>query len=415
MKKLILSITTAVTLVVLSGLFACQKSDNTLVINSDQSDPATKAAVHEALEQFKIENPDIEVTLNEYDHEAYKTAIRTWLPGDPPDVVYWYAGNRMNTFVKRGLFEDVSAVWDDNELHNLMASTKDSLTVDGKQYGVPFTYYQWGVYYRKDIFDRFGIGVPTTWEEYLTACATLKRNGITPVAIGTKFLWPAAGWFDYLNLRVNGLDFHIDLTEGIIAYTDPRVRKVFDVWEELVSKGYYLKDHSSYSWQEAQKFLYDGSAAMYLIGNFIVPGFPDNLQAKLSFFQFPVIDASVGIYEDAPTDTLHIPSKAKNKEAARKFLAFMVRADIQTAYNETLLQIPPNKDSSVLAGDPFLSVGIEMLSASDGTAQFYDRDSDPDMAKEGMKGFQEFMVDPSRLDDILIRLEETRARIHGSL
>ena len=42
----------------------------------------------------------------------------------------------------------------------------------------------------------------------------LKKNGITPITIGTKFLWTAGGWFDYLNLRINGYQFHMDLTAG---------------------------------------------------------------------------------------------------------------------------------------------------------------------------------------------------------
>jgi hypothetical protein len=31
------------------------------------------------------------------------------------------------------------------------------MTQKGKQWGIPYTYYQWGVYYRKDIFDKLGI------------------------------------------------------------------------------------------------------------------------------------------------------------------------------------------------------------------------------------------------------------------
>ncbi|BBM88814.1 multiple sugar-binding protein [Spirochaetota bacterium] len=417
MKKNNVYLSKIALLLITAAMFviSCGSDDTKLVINSNQSDPAPKEALRVAIEQFKSENPKIEVTLNEYDHEAYKTAIRTWLPGDPPDVVYWFAGNRMNTFVKRDLFADVSDVWQDNGLYEKMSSTKDSLTVDGKQYGVPFSYYHWGVYYRKDIFDKLGIAVPKTWDEYLAACEKLKSNGVTPVTIGTKFLWTAAGWFDYLNLRINGLAFHIDLMEGRVAYTDDRVKEVFKTWGEFIRKDYYLKDHSSYSWQEAQKFLYDGRAAMYLIGNFIVPGFPENLQSSMSYFQFPIINTNVGVFEDAPTDTLHIPSKAKNKVAAKKFLSFMAQAEVQTAYNEELKQIPPNKEASTLAGDPFLEAGLSVLSTADGTAQFYDRDSDPDMAKEGMKGFQEFMIDPSRSDDILTRLEAARERVYGSL
>jgi multiple sugar transport system substrate-binding protein len=52
-----------------------------------------------------------------------------------------------------------------------------------------------------------------------------------------------------------------------------------------------------------------------------------------------------------------------------------------------------------------------MLNAAAGTAQFYDRDTDPAMAKAGMKGFQEFMVHPDRLDKILEQLEKVRQRV----
>ncbi|RWX66075.1 carbohydrate ABC transporter substrate-binding protein, partial [Mesorhizobium sp. M4B.F.Ca.ET.089.01.1.1] len=48
-----------------------------------------------------------------------------------------------------------------------------------------------------------------------------------------------------------------------------------------------------------------------------------------------------------------------------------------------------------------------------GTSQYYDRDTDPDMAQEGMTGLQEFMVKPERREQILERLEKTRKRIFG--
>ena len=49
-----------------------------------------------------------------------------------------------------------------------------------------------------------------------------------------------------------------------------------------------------------------------------------------------------------------------------------------------------------------------MLSAADGLAQFYDRDSSPEMAKVGMEGFQEFMVKPERIADIREKLDAER-------
>ncbi|MDN3649020.1 extracellular solute-binding protein [Reinekea marina] len=380
----------------------------TLVINSNQSDPAPKKAWAELIQRFQAENPDIDVKVNEYDHEGYKSAIRNWLVTSPPDVVFWFAGNRMKYFVERGLLEDVSDVWADNALSDSMSSTKASMSVDGNQYGVPYSFYQWGMYYNKDMFDKYGLSEPKTWEEFLAVCETLKSNGIAPITIGTKYLWTAAGWFDYLNMRTNGLEYHIDLMDGKIPYTDAGVRKTFANWKQLIDKGYFLENHASYSWQEAQAPMFNGEAAMYLMGNFLTPNFPEG--TNFDFFQFPEINPGVGMFEDAPTDTVHIPARAKNKEDARKFLAYVAKAENQTILNEVLNQLPPNKYSDS-ADNKFLVEGSAMLGAADGTAQFYDRDTDPAMASEGMKGFQEFMINPDRLDKILDNLERVRKRV----
>lgn len=397
-----------VTASALSALLLSQAQAGTLVINSNQSDPAPRETWTNIINDFEAANPDIDVQLNEYDHEGYKSAIRNWLVTSPPDVVFWFAGNRMKFFVDRGLFEPVSDVWEENGMNEDFRSTRPSMTVNGEQYGVPATYYQWGFYYNADMFEELGLSEPQTWEEFIAVCETLKQNGYTPITIGTKFLWTAAGWFDYLNLRTNGLDFHIDLMDGKVPYTDERVRDTFANWRQLVDGGYFLENHASYSWQEAQAPLLNGQAGMYLMGNFLTPNFPEG--SNYGFFQFPQIDPNVGMYEDAPTDTLHIPSRAKNKEDAKRFLAYVAQPDVQTRLNLGLNQLPTNARAE--AGDNhFLQEGLEMLSEADGTAQFYDRDTDPAMASEGMKGFQEFMVVPDRLDDILNNLERVRQRV----
>lgn len=386
-------------------------SAGTIIINSDTSDPAPKAAITKVVEQFNAEHKDITAELNIYDHESYKTSIRNWLSSEAPDVVFWYAGERMSTFVSKGLIEPVTDVWEKKGLADKMASTKAGVTFDGEQYGLPYTYYQWGVYYRKDLFEKYGIEIPTTWEEYKAACATLKKNGIAPIAIGTKFLWTAAGWFDYMNLRINGLDFHMKLMKGEIPYTDQRVKDVFVKWRELVDAGYYMDNHTSYSWQDAQPFFYQGKAAMYLIGNFIVPNFPEEEKDKFGFFQFPTINPDIPKYEDAPTDILAIPAKAKNKEDAKTFLAYVAQPEIIRLMNDALEQLPTHKDAGV-KDNYYLKIGNKMLAESGGTAQFYDRDTKPEMAKVGMKGFQEFMVKPDRIDKILERIEKARKRIY---
>ncbi|MGA0246908.1 MAG: ABC transporter substrate-binding protein [Schleiferiaceae bacterium] len=382
-----------------------------LVINANTSDPAPKQAFEKLVADFEKENPDVDVELNIFDHEAYKTAIRNFLQADPPDVVTWFAGNRMKFFVDQGLFEDVSDVWQQNNLFNDMASTASALNVGGQQYGVPYAYYQWGVYYRKDLFAEYGLGEPRTWADFMNICATLKQNGVTPVTIGTKYLWTAAGWFDFLNLRVNGMDFHMELMDGKASYEDPRLDRVFEIWGEMANQGYFLENHATFSWQEAQAPMINGEAAMYLIGNFIVPSLKDaGVVDKVGYFQFPVINADVRTFEEAPTDTVHIPSGAKNKADAKRFLAFVARADINNQVATSIGNLPPNSKAPAPT-DPFLKIGFKVLSESAGLAQFYDRDTTPEMAKEGMKGFQEFMVKPEREKQIRGRIEKARQRI----
>jgi multiple sugar transport system substrate-binding protein len=384
-----------------------------LVLNTDQSDPAPKAAFEALVKGFEAENPDVKVKLNTFDHEGFKTSIRNFLSAEAPDLVTWYAGNRMAPFVNAGLFEDVSDVWVKEGLSDKLKSADASMTINGKKWGVPYTYYQWGIYYRKDIFAKLGIAEPKSWKELVDASAKLKAAKITPFAIGTKQSWPTGGWFDYLDLRVNGYEFHMDLTAGKVPYTDKRVQAVFDKWDELVKPGYFLANHPSYMWQEALPSFVKGESAMYLMGNFAIAPMKEAglKEDQIGFMVFPPITPGVARSEDAPTDTLHIPAKAKNKADARKFLAYLAKASTQTKVNEILQQLPVNKDATAPT-DTYLKAGFAMLSSAHALAQFYDRDALPEMAKAGMDGFQRYMLKPDERGEILKRLEQVRMRVY---
>lgn len=387
----------------------------TLVINGDTSDPAPKAAFQAVIDGFEAENPDVDVVYNLFDHEGYKAAIRNFLSADAPDIAFWYAGNRMAPFVEAGLFAPIDDVWADQGLYSLMASSAPGMTMDGQKWGIPYTYYNWGVYYRQDIFEDLGISVPTNWDEFIAAGETLKANGITPITIGTKYLWTAGGVFDYLNLRTNGYDFHMALTSGDIPWTDDRVRATMANYQQLIDGGFFLENHAALSWQEALAPMANGEAAMYVMGNFAVAplkelGLDDS---SLGLFQFPAITPGVPMAEEAPTDTIHLTAGAKNVEDAKRFLAYAARPDVQTAWNKALGQLPTNAGAGV-TDDKFLNQAFNMLNndAPGGVAQFYDRDTKAEMASIGMEAFQEFMVKPERLEKILERLEKARQKLY---
>ncbi|APO87487.1 sugar ABC transporter substrate-binding protein [Donghicola sp. JL3646] len=406
--------TFAVAALIASVAVPALAEQRTLVFNTDASDPAPKAAFEQLVADFEAAYPEIDVVVNTFDHEGYKTAIRNFLTADSPDLANWYAGNRMRPFVEVGQFIDVSDVWAENGLYESLGSALSSMTIDGKQWGVPYTYYQWGIYYNKDAYAKAGVDAASikTWDDFISACEKFQAAGIDCLTTGSKALWPIAGIFDYLDLRTNGYDFHMQLTSGDIAWTDDRVKAVFAEWAKVLP--YTTANHAAIDWQDAVSNIVQGSAANYVIGNFAVAAFKDGglTNDNLGFMQFPEITPGLARAEEAPTDTIHIPAGAKNVEDAKLFLAFLASSEVQTKMNGTLGQLPINSGSSV-GDDPYLAAGFEMLSTADGgIAQFFDRDAPAEMAKAGMEGFQEFMVKPERLDDILERLEKVRVRVY---
>ncbi|AUT69327.1 MULTISPECIES: ABC transporter substrate-binding protein [Paraburkholderia] len=385
----------------------------TMTINIAFKGASQRAVWQSVIDDFKKAHPDIDVKASFVDEEAYKVQLPGWLSTVAPDVVNWHNGERMAYYARRGLFEDLSGDWKKNGWDSMYASTKESSTYNGKQYAAPTVYYSWGLFYRKDLFQKAGIASePKTWDQLMDACKKLKAAGITPFAVGGRDAWTLAGWFDYLDLRINGNAFHQKLMAGEVPYTDPRVKKVYTTWKQLLDDKDFIDNSLSYDLDAAQPFLFQGKAAMMLMGTFITGGFPPNVKPNMSYFQFPIIDSNVPTAEDGPVESLHIPAKAKNKADAHTFLAF-VETPEQGAKLATGLGSLSANSKSPEPEDPISKIGFQILSnTKGGIAQFYDRDMTKEMADEGMKGMQQFIADPTKIDVILAQLEQTRKRIY---
>jgi multiple sugar transport system substrate-binding protein/raffinose/stachyose/melibiose transport system substrate-binding protein len=384
-----------------------------LVYNSYQSDPAPREVDAALVAQFQAANPGLEITHSTVAHEDFKQAIRTYLAAStPPDVMTWFAGNRARFFIDKGLIMDISDVFEQQGwLEDFPKGFVALSTVDDKQYFVPTSYYWWALYYNKTVLEENGLEPPTTWDELLNACSVLKTAGITPISIGTKAPWTAAAWFDYLNMRINGPEFHINLMLGTEKYDDPRVKKVFEYWAELLNNGCFTEDAASYEWQAAVTPLVQGEAGMYLMGQFIMDSIPEDQRANFDFVRFPIIDPSVPIGEDAPTDGFFASASAPNPEAAKAFLAFIGSKEAQEYVAKELLRVPVHSGVDPSIFPPETLKGIDLLQGADYVAQFYDRDTTPEMAERGMAAFQQFWSNPADIDNILAQLEKDRALI----
>ena len=411
LRKVLVAV--ALTAATAAALMAGSAQAGTLAINVAFKGASQRAVWQQVIDEFKKAHPGTDVNVSFIDEEAYKVQLPGWLSTVSPDIVNWHDGERMAYYAQRGLFEDLSGDWSKNGWNNTYASTKEASSYKGKQYAAPTVYYSWGMFYRKDLFQKVGIASePKTWDEFLDACKKLKAAGISPIAVGGRDAWTLAGWFDYLDLRLNGNAFHQKLMAGEVPYTDPRVKKVYTTWKQLIDDGYFIDNSLSYDLDAAQPFLFQGKAAMMLMGTFITGGFPANVKPEMGYFQFPIIDPKVPTAEDGPVESLHIPSKAKNKADAHAFLAFVETPEIGAQLATGLGSLSANSKSPE-PDDPISKIGFQILAnTKGGIAQFYDRDMTKEMADEGMKGMQQFISDPSKLDEVLAQLEQTRQRIY---
>jgi raffinose/stachyose/melibiose transport system substrate-binding protein len=61
---------------------------------------------------------------------------------------------------------------------NIVPAALDLAKYKGKLYGVPIWVRPMTIFYKKSIFDKYGIAEPKTFDELEQACKVLKANGI---------------------------------------------------------------------------------------------------------------------------------------------------------------------------------------------------------------------------------------------
>lgn len=391
---------------------AFASGSNELVINSYMSDQAPKETFQKLVDDFQKKNPDIKVTVNTTAHEQFKTLLPSWLTSkQAPDVVTWFAGYRMQAFAEKGLLEPINDVFPGGSFEaEFPPAFKTASSYNDNIYFMPQSWYWWAVYYNKDVFAKLNLSIPKTADEFMVVCEKLKAAGIAPIAIGSKDTWTAGGWFDYMDSAVNGGEFHVKLTKGEIPYTDPAVKKTFGYIAELAQRGYFMPNAASYSWQEAANVLFRGEAGMYLMGQFIKDVAPADVKDKIDFFKFPVFEGRTEYAVDTPTDGFMIPKNAKNKEAAKKFMAYLATAEAQEMFCKPLGRLAANKKVPVPSADA--QRGLDMVLGAKTAMQFYDRDAPEEMAAKGMNAIVDIITNPSQLDSILTALDKERVRIY---
>ncbi|MER6221895.1 ABC transporter substrate-binding protein [Streptomyces sp. 900105755] len=387
----------------------------TVSLGSNSSDAVPKKAFAEIYAAFTKQS-GIKVDVNTKDHNTFQEQINSYLQGTPDDVFTWFAGYRMQFFAAKNLASPIDDVWakiGDNFPDAMKQLSKGE---DGKYYFVPLYTYPWAIFYRKSVFQAKGYEVPTTWDAFVALCKKMKGDGLVPIAFGDKDAWPAMGTFDQINFRLNGYDFHKSLMAGKEAWTDPKVKAVFDHWAEILP--YHQDGFMGRTWQDAAQTLVSKKAGMYVLGSFVAQQFTNKADLDdLDFFAFPEINSAYGQDTvEAPTDGFMVSKSPKNHDGVVKLMEYLGTPEAEQIYLKA--------DSSVVAASSKADTSsytalqkkaYTMISGAKNLTQFMDRDSRPDFTSTVMQpGLQKFLQNPKGIDSLLSSIERQKKTIFAS-
>jgi multiple sugar transport system substrate-binding protein len=388
------------------GAGAGDTGGKTVTFGSNHSDPTDKAAMEAALKAYEVKSGKT-VKINTVSHNDFQTNISRYLQGNPDMVFSWFAGYRMRFFAKKGLASDISDLWKSAPFDGFSTALKDAATGDdGKQYFVPFYYYPWAVFYRKSVWQQRGYTPPKTFDEYRTLAAKMKTDGLTPIALGDKDGWPAMGTFDYLNTRLNGYQFHIDLMAGKQDWTGSKVKAVFDAWRSILP--YSQEAATGRTWQEAANALVNKQAGMYTLGMFVGQQFKPEELGDLDYFPYPTLDPAHGQDTvEAPIDGFMISKKAKDLAAAKDLTKFLATPEAENAFLKVFpSNVACHKNADTASYNALQKKAVELVTGAKHITQFMDRDTNPDFAQNVMiPALQQFLNNPNDVDTVLKQVE----------
>ena len=241
---------------------------DTLVIWSWGADEE-KIAREDMVAAYQAANPDVKI-----EHSVVPTADGVWdqrmtaalAAGTGPDVIQmspdWYGLFSdhfvdLNQFVERdGL--DFDAVITEGMMTPYYAA-------DGKLDGMPLLQNVFSLAYNADMFNEFGVDLPTadwTWDDVLAAAKQFASGSGADATYGLSTHWNLA---QFSIIIKGGSPYSADLTT--LELDTPEVRAGVDLFGEMIATGAMPDNAASQALPQEQQFV-SGRAAMYIMGGF---------------------------------------------------------------------------------------------------------------------------------------------------
>ncbi len=324
-------------------------------------------ALDDTVAGFKKENPNVKVTVQGMSLDQYTNTLNMKVASnDMPDIVF---GNPKTyaDVVKSGNILDIT-----NEAFtkNVMESALPCVMLDNKVYGIPMDLMLSGVIYNKDIFAKYNIQIPKTWDEFVTVMETLKKNGVTPVAAGYKDAASVGGsyWCQSFGGMLEQIPtMRADIMSGAKKPSDyPLLKQFLSNWQTINT--FTSKEATSVGVDRSEQDFAAGKAAMIIIGSWGVSSIrnygPDG---NFGAFLYPFFnDASKNKMQFNTDDAWMIASKGANLENAKKYFAYMTTPEAASTWATDVPAVPAINNAKAAKLDPIIDDMKATLDAGQG-------------------------------------------------
>lgn len=289
--------------------------------------------------EFMMENPDIFIEDDsQSSDEQWKTGIVTdFAVGNEPDVLQFFTDATANQLVAMDKFvtvEEIREVYPDYAADTLDWALELAANADGVSRAVPTTGFWEGLYVNEDLFEEYGLPLPTDWLSFVQAVEVFRENGIVPVACALSNV--PHYWLEYLLLYTAG---EKDYLEPGSEPPESWMRAV-ELFGTLREMGAFPEDTDSITNEYAAELFERKEAAMFLEGSWYLPGVKDREHTLvLPFPGVPDQKMQPGAVISGMTSGFYITRKAwndpkKRDAAVRYVMAHTCQEAVQRYYDD---------------------------------------------------------------------------------